>query len=1119
MGNFIKNILFSTRLMALLFFAFAFAMGVGTFVESEYSTITAKIWVYNAWWFELIMVLFMVNFFGNIFRYRLLRKEKWATLLIHLSFIFILLGAFITRYVSYEGVMPIREGATQNSFLSEKTYIKALVDGEINGEPRRKTLKGDYLISPEAIAPTTWIQEGFPWEKDFNGQEFTIDYKGFIKGAEEGIVPDKNGDVLLKIVEAGGGNRHNHFLKSGAKEQSLHNILVSYNNYVEGAINIMSDEYGNYTIKSPFEGTNMIMKARTQNEVYKDSLQPFQLGSLYNLAGLQFVVPEPAIKGVIGVVETPKKLKDQANAVILEVSSNGETKEVRVLGGKGYDMPPVEIKVGGLDFWLSFGAERLKLPFSIKLNDFIAERFPGAISDGNYKSFKSKVTLIENKKPVYDYDIYMNHIMDHGGYRFFQAQFDKDEKGTILSVSHDFWGTNVTYLGYFLLYLALMVILFDKNTRFGALKKQLDKIKNKKAKFLSAIALLFSLGTFAQDNSAQAKDSVQTEVTQQAKDAHAGHNHAPGEGHEHEVKAYTDAQMDSIIVANAVPQEHADKFARLVIQDGNGRMKPAHTFARELLRKLSKTDTYKGLSAEQVLLSMIQYPQMWYNARIISVKKRKHDSIRNIIGIDKSQGYAKMLDFFTAQNEYKLNPYTRDAYGTNKPNQYEKAIKEYDLKLGLLSRAIQGDLIKVFPLPDHENNKWISERDYELNPGVGFQPKDSLYQKYVKNAMKVYAILLNDAHRTGNYKEADNMVKSLRDRQKEMGSNVLPSDTQIEVEIIYNKVNVFENLMMYYLLVGFLMFVIIIYQIFKDGKRIRKAITVFKWLVIALFVAHTAGLIVRWYLSGHAPWSNAYESMIYVAWATMLFGLLFGRKSDLTISATTFVVAMILWGAHMNWLDPDIGNLQPVLDSYWLLIHVAVIVASYGPFALAMILGVVSLLLIILTTKENKERMELNLKEITIINEMAITVGLVMLTIGNFLGGMWANESWGRYWGWDPKETWALISIMVYAFVLHMRLVPGLRGRWFFNWMSISAFGSILFTYFGVNFVLSGLHSYATGDAVLGLPFVYTATAIWLAYGALAYWRYSVHYQKVNESRFNAVMKLFRRLISMFLKS
>ncbi|AXG70653.1 cytochrome c biogenesis protein CcsA [Kordia sp. SMS9] len=1097
MGNFLKKILFSTRLMALLFFAYALAMGIGTFVESEYSTTTAKMWIYNAWWFELILLMFMINFCGNIFRYRLLRKEKWATLLIHLSFIFIILGAFVTRYISYEGVMPIREGATENTFLSEKTYIKALVDGEINGQPRRRTLKGDYLISTEGISPTTWMQEGFPWNKDFNGQEFTIDYKGFIKGAEEGIVPDENGIEYLKIVESGGGNRHNHFLEAGAKAQSIHNILMTYNNPVDGAINIMSDEYGNYTIKSPFEGENMIMQTRQTNKVLKDSLQRFQIRSLYNLAGLQFVIPEPAVKGKIGVVETSEKLKDQANAVILEVSSNGETEEIRVMGGKGYDMAPIKTTIGGLDFWLSYGAEKLKLPFSIKLNDFIAERYPGTVGQGGYKSFMSKVTLIENKEPVYDYDIYMNHIMDHGGYRFFQAQFDRDEKGTILSVSHDYWGTNITYLGYFLLYFALMAILFDKNTRFGDLKKQLEKIKNRKAKLFTAIALLFSLGTFAQETSTQV-DSTQTKTTKQVEKGHEGHNHAPGEGHDHEIveRSVSAKQIDSIIVANAVPQAHADKFARLVIQDEDGRMKPMHTYARELIRKLSKSNTYQGLSAEQVLISMLQYPQMWYNANIISIKSRKHDSIRKIIGIEKSDKYASMLDFFTPRNEYKLNAYTEDAYKTNTPNQYQKAIKEYDLKLGLLSRAIQGDIIKVFPLPDHENNKWISDKNYADNPGEGFQPKDSLYEKYVKNAIKVYAILLNEANRTGDYTEADKMVESLRNRQKEFGSAVLPADAQIETEIVYNKVNIFERLMMYYLFVGFLMFVFIIVQIFKDRKGIRAAINISKWLVIGLFALHTAGLIARWYLSGHAPWSDAYESMIYVAWATMLFGLLFGRKSDLTISATTFVVAMVLWGAHMNWLDPDIANLQPVLDSYWLLIHVAVIVASYGPFALAMILGIVSLLLIILTNTENKKRMELNLKEITIINEMAITVGLVMLTIGNFLGGMWANESWGRYWGWDPKETWALISIMVYAFVLHMRLVPGLRGRWFFNWMAIAAFGSILFTYFGVNFVLSGLHSYATGDAVLGPKFVIIATIVWLAYGALSYWRYQIHYKR-----------------------
>jgi cytochrome c-type biogenesis protein CcsB len=269
----------------------------------------------------------------------------------------------------------------------------------------------------------------------------------------------------------------------------------------------------------------------------------------------------------------------------------------------------------------------------------------------------------------------------------------------------------------------------------------------------------------------------------------------------------------------------------------------------------------------------------------------------------------------------------------------------------------------------------------------------------------------------------------------------------------------------------------------------------FHGLIGLFFILHIIGLIVRWYISGHAPWSDAYESMIYVAWATMFFGLAFGKDSKLTVASTAFVTAMILMIAHWNWMDPSIGNLQPVLNSYWLMIHVAVIVASYGPFTLAMILGLVALFLMIFTNEKNKEKMKLSIDEITYINEMALTVGLVMLTIGNFLGGQWANESWGRYWGWDPKETWALISIMVYAFVIHARFVPALRGRWIYNVMSVLAFASILMTYFGVNFHLSGLHSYASGEKQ-NVTYYFIILAIVLVIAVIAYFPYKKYYKK-----------------------
>ena len=193
--------------------------------------------------------------------------------------------------------------------------------------------------------------------------------------------------------------------------------------------------------------------------------------------------------------------------------------------------------------------------------------------------------------------------------------------------------------------------------------------------------------------------------------------------------------------------------------------------------------------------------------------------------------------------------------------------------------------------------------------------------------------------------------------------------------------------------------------------------------------------------------------------------------------------------AHWNWLDPSIGNLQPVLNSYWLMLHVAVIVGSYGPFTLGMILGAINLLLMILTTPKNREKIKGVIDELTIVNELALTVGLIMLTIGNFLGAQWANESWGRYWGWDPKETWALVSIMVYAFVIHMRIVPSLRGLWSFNFASVVAFASILMTYFGVNFYLSGLHSYASGEKVITPNFVYYAAVLVVILGIVSFIR------------------------------
>ncbi len=1036
------KVLFSNRLTAVLFILFPTAMGLGTFIESWYSTDTAKIWIYNAWWFELIMALLMLNFIGNIFKYRLLRKEKWAVLTIHLSFILILLGAFVTRYFGYEGMMPIREGVTENQFLSEKTYLTVYVDGTIDGSPRRKKLESNLLLSEH-------VNNNFQWNNDFNGQNFSIAYVDFFEDATEGLILDETGERYLKIVESGDGNRHDHYLKEG-DITSIHNILFTLNRPQDGAINIRLDK-GLYTIESPFEGGFMRMADQFQGNLAANTESPLELRSLYSIPNFQFVFPEPALRGKFGVVKAEQQQEASQDALQLRVEVEGAEETITLLGGKGTSNDPKKVSLGGLDFYLQFGSLPLELPFAIQLNDFIAERYPG--TEKSYSSFKSKVTVKGDE--TFDYDIYMNHILDYKGFRFFQSSFNPDEKGTILSVNHDWWGTWITYVGYMLLYLSMIGIFFLGKTRFKDLSKSLKKIQKQKVS-LTLFMLFGSLVTFAQSPS-----HTQTQAI----------------------------DFDSIIQADAISVSHAEKFGALVIQDAGGRMKPANTFSSELLRKVSKYDTYGELNSDQVLLSIMNNPAIWYNVPIIYLK-RGNDSIRKITGVGPKDKYAPLIAFFDQQGNYKIATQLEQAYRTGVPNQFQKDFIEVDKRVNLLYAALEGKVMRMFPIPDDPNNKWVS---YPELATAAFKGKDSLY---VHNILPLYFQSLRVAQSDGDYKQAESLLESVAGFQQRFGGEVMPSEDKIKAEILYNRYDIFKKLFSWYLYVGTLFFIVLLLQIFYNNKLIENSIRVFKALIFFLFLLHTGGLIARAFISGHAPWSDAYESMIYVAWATQFFGLIFGKRSSLTLAATAFVSAMILMIAHWNWMDPSIANLVPVLDSYWLMIHVAVIVGSYGPFALGMIIGVVALLLMLFTNSSNKQKLKLNIKELTIINELAITVGLIMLTIGNFLGGMWANESWGRYWGWDPKETWALISIMVYAFVIHMRIIPGLQGKWIFNLMSVVAFGSIMMTYFGVNFYLVGLHSYASGDKIITPNFVYYAVVFIGILGTASYFFSKKLYRK-----------------------
>jgi len=1045
MKNFF-NFLYSTRLMAVLFILFATAMGVATFIENDFGTQTAKALVYSSWWFEAIMIFFVINFFGNIFRYRLYKKEKWAVLMFHLAFLFIIIGAGVTRYIGYEGIMLIDEGETTNTFLSETTYINAIVD---NGSMQKPDINKPILLS-------AWGDNSWSYQDRFNTKEEQKDFKftlvDYIPWAEEKFIEDENGDEYLFLVESSSGNRHEHYIKSG-EIQNIHNVLVGYNANEENATINIFKRNDSLKIAAKFDGNYQVMATMNKGTVTKDSVQAFNLRALYNVADLPFVVPQYPQKGKMTKTSGPKDDK-KLDIVVLDVTSGEETKRVELLGGKFSNDNLEEFSVNGLNFRMWYGAKILKTPFSIKLNDFQLEKYPGSESAASYAS---EVTVIAPEE-TFDFRIFMNNILNYKGYKFFQASYDLSggKEQTHLSVNHDWWGTFITYLGYSLLYTGMICIFFAKNTRFDSLKNSLRKIRKKKATLSIIGALFLSSFTFSQ---------------------HTNH-------------VVSNQQIDSILKANLVSLEHAEEFNKLVIQDAGGRMKPAHTFASELVRKVSQTETLHNMKPSQVLLSIIENSRLWYEVPAVYLEKQNL-KIREQLGLADTVKYARLSDFFTNRGDYKIREQVTEAQKKKIQNKFEQDLIKIDRRVGLLYSAIGGGILKIFPIPNDENNKWVSQP--ETFSTKGFKASDTVF---VRKSLPLYVQLLQTAKKTNDYSKANQVLEGIKKYQKTYGAEIYPSDNKIELEIAYNRYNIFKKLIRYYGLASLLLIVFVIAQIFSTKKWISYVVKALIGFVILLFLMHTAGLIARWYISGNAPWSNAYESIIYVAFTTMLFGFYLGRKSALTIAATTFVTSIILFVAGMNWLDPEIANLQPVLNSWWLLVHVSIIVASYGPLTLGMILGIFALFLMLFTTKNNKKKMDVNIKEITIINEMAVTVGVVMLTIGNFLGGMWANESWGRYWGWDPKETWALISIMIYAFVLHMRLIPGLRGRYTFNLWTVIAYASIMMTYFGVNFYLSGLHSYASGDRVITPTFIYYSVGFVIVLGILSWFKYKKHYSK-----------------------
>ncbi len=738
-----------------------------------------------------------------------------------------------------------------------------------------------------------------------------------------------------------------------------------------------------------------------------------------------------------------KKEQAKMGLLTVDVTLNGKKETIRLPGLSGQLGVPRDLVFDKYTVTLEYGSKFIDLPFAIRLNEFQLERYPGSMAPSSYAS---EVTVIKDDK-TYDYRIFMNRTLNEGNFLFFQSSYFPDETGTVLSVNND-PGKWPTYFGYFLLTLGLFLNFFDKKSRFRKLTKF---VANKNlAMFVLTLALLSTQNLKANES-----------------------NTLPAQ----EVDDIT-IRVDYLNKLKNESKVTADKFGHLVVQSSGGRMKPLATLNREIVQKLSGKSSFMGMDANQIVLGMITRPDIWKDVKIIKINTPK---LKKFLGVAESEKYISFSEAFGEKNDYLLTKESEKALLT-KPIErgtYEKDIIKVDEKLNIIYSVFNGALLNIFPKVYDEqsaddNFKWYS-------------PLEAMQEFSGQNQAAIGSVVrgLFNSTMDFDWNSANNYIDMIALYQDKVGTDIKPTASKVNAEIVFNKLDIFFNLTLAYVLLGFVMVVLAFVVIFKPEFKPAKTTKIILAILSILFAIQTFGMGYRWYLSGHAPWSDIYETLIYISWSAIFAGVIFFRNSLLALGAATIIAGIFMFTAHLTDVDPQITSLVPVLKSYWLTIHVSILTASYGFFGLSAILGFLTLIMFIF--RKNRPHLDDVVRHVSAINEISLIIGLACITIGNFLGGVWANESWGRYWGWDPKETWAYVSIVVYALVLHLRFVKSLNTPYVLATASLLAFSSIMMTYLGVNFYLSGMHSYATGDPVPIPMWAYLTVATAFAAIILAY--------------------------------
>lgn len=643
------------------------------------------------------------------------------------------------------------------------------------------------------------------------------------------------------------------------------------------------------------------------------------------------------------------------------------------------------------------GMKEEKLPFSLCLKKFEAKMHDGTNAVADYSS---KFTVTDGDETS-EGEVSMNNIYSHRSYRLYQSSYDEDGKGSVLAINADPYGIPVTYTGYALLFISLVWMLFDPK---GGYRKLLKSPLLKKGALITA--LILSMGNIQTLHAESATGNLQNAV---------------------------------------LPKETAEKFGELHILY-NDRICPVQTFALDFCKKIYGARSYQGLTAEQVLSGWVFYGNTWANEPFIKIKSGEMKTAMNL------SDYASLNTFFNREmGGYTIGQYVQEYYNGQQDKFHQQAA-DIDGKIQIIMELREGVSLKVLPYTFTKNVKATKDHPFiKAGTTTWFSPVDKLPQAveqqhalYIKNVFS----LLNGDVKAGNISRVNEFFVKMKKYQEVSSGNSLPTNTQYKAERINNAFPFATILFMANLTLGFIALFYTIYRMTK--KREIKVLNIALPILLGVsFLALTFGLALRWIISGNIPMSNGYESMLTVAWFVMLISILMQLRIRIVMVFGFLISGFFLLVSHINQMDPAIGQMMPVLNSPLLSIHVSIIMMSYALLSLTFICGIMGICL-----RSHGE-------ELQALSRIFLYPALTTMGFGIFIGAIWANVSWGNYWSWDSKETWALITFMIYAVVVHTQSLPVFRKPLVYHIYITLAFLSIAMTYFGVNYFLTGMHSYA----------------------------------------------------------